>query len=121
MSCQEQGYPKISWWYLRKWEGHCGWGRMRGAIPVAPTWWEFRSSFFFKSFGFSKKFRSITSVGYLLEFVFLEVLLCYGIAFVFSCYALEVQICLTWWRQEGRHEWMFYILFIWRILSNNIL
>jgi len=29
MSCQEQGYPKISWWYLREWEGHCGWGRMR--------------------------------------------------------------------------------------------
>jgi len=42
-----------------------------------------------------KKNSSITSVGYLLEFLFLEVLLCYGIAFVFSCYALGAQKCLT--------------------------
>jgi hypothetical protein len=49
----------------------------------------------FSIFWVFKKFSSITSVGYLLEFLFLEVLLCYGIAFVFSCYALGAQKCLT--------------------------
>jgi hypothetical protein len=49
----------------------------------------------FSIFWVFKKFSSITSVGFLLEFLFLEVLLCYGIAFVFSCYALGAQKCLT--------------------------
>ena len=57
MSCQEQGYPKISWWYLRKWEGHCGWGRMRGAIPVASTWWSSVQASFFNLLGFQKSFK----------------------------------------------------------------
>lgn len=32
MPCQEQGYQKVSWWYLREWEGTNCWGRMSSSI-----------------------------------------------------------------------------------------
>jgi len=94
MSCQEQGYPKISWWYLREWEGHCGWGRMRERFQLNQHGGRSVQASFLKLLGF-KIFSRYNMSTNLLEFLFLEVLLCYGIAFVFSCYALGVQICLT--------------------------
>jgi hypothetical protein len=68
---------------------------MRGAIPVASNMVGVLFKLLFSIFWVFKTFSSITSVGYFLEFLFLEVLLCYGFAFVFSCYAHGVQICLT--------------------------